>query len=497
MRNSVWTFQTLLDHEVTSCFCSTCRSRGAFNFLSRFCHNSPQSRVRQSALWYRRGHVVREFILNHPVPFPRDYVADGEYDSDCTTLRQHAEGPGAAKLQFCEDATFWEHHNVVGIVVERPVILSCDAGRRKWNTVMGPLQDPEPRGSLWLYVPEFPLTDTPALPSRLSRNRVHPIVLANYPPKHDFHPLGAAIWPSYGGNSSNLFVVNHARQRTVIEHFVLSPDKPTEAVHKKTITSPYFLSPNALALTSPTSFYVTNDHLMTRRLPGLFGHILPVIETIFALPLAFVLHVTLNDIASSREFTVSVQFAKMFTSFPNGIALSPSGNEVAIASTPMAQVGIFRRDPVTNVLTHKDTVPVPFWADNVHYKKEHNGPASLIVAGHPNPRAVIKVATGQAGAVANSWVVSVVPKQGDQKSQTTFDSDAPISASTRVKEDGVTWTLKTLFQSEGDEDNGGFGVSATGLEDPDSGALYVTGLYAREGAIMCKRPGLRRSPQGA
>ena len=356
---------------------------------------------------------------------------------------------------------------------------------------MGPLHDPEPKGSLWLYVPgpssaHDRRLKLSALPANLAAHRAHPISLANYPPNHDFHPLGIAIWPSHNGNSSNLFVVNHARQRTFIEQFVLSPDNPTAAVHTRTITSPYFAAPNALALTSPTSFYVTNDHLMTRRLPGVFGPILAQIESTFALPLGFVLHV---DISSNKDSTLNIQFAKMFTSFPNGIALSPAGDEVAIASSPMGEVNIFKRDTITNALTHKYAVSIPFLADNIHYKKEQGGPPSLIVAGHPNLPHLSKVAAGQAGATAASWVVAVIPKvANDRKPQTTFDSEAPTSATTRVKKDGIEWTLKTLFQSDGDEDQGGFGTSATGLVEPDSGTLYVTGLYARQGAIMCQRP---------
>jgi len=166
-----------------------------------------------------------------------------------------------------------------------------------------------------------------------------------------------------------------------------------------------------------------------------------------------------------------------------------------LPAVPWVRWGFFRRDPVTNALTPKYTVSVPFLADNVHYTKKHDEPASLIVAGHPNLPDLKKVAIGETGAIASSWVVAVIPKEKDDKPspQTMFDLDAPTSAATRVTEDGVEWTLKTLFQSGGDEDNGGFGVSSTGLVDPDSGALYVTGLYAREGGIMCKRPGLRRS----
>lgn len=357
---------------------------------------------------------------------------------------------------------------------------------------MGPLHDPEPRGTLWLYVPEESgdkERDVHLLGSKLTRNRAHPISLVNYPTDHDFHPLGIAIWPSHDGNSSNFYAVNHARKRTVIEQFTINPEKPLEAVHVQTITSSYFLSPNALVLTSPDSFYVTNDHLMTRRLP-VFGHFLPILESILALPLGFVLHVALTPLSASIGQIVEV--VKPFISFPNGIALSPSGDEVAIAGTTTGEVKIYKRNPATNALTPKSSVSLPFLTDNLHYETRREGEPTLIVAGHPNLKDLEKVVVNRTRSFSASWVVAVVPKLDGKSPQASFDLEAPVSSSTRVNDDGAGWTLKTLFQSSGDEHHGGFGSSSSGLVDPGSGSFYVTGLYAQGGALVCK-PGSTKS----
>lgn len=360
---------------------------------------------------------------------------------------------------------------------------------------MGPLHHPEPRGTLWLYVPEKSgdkERGVHLLGSKITRNRAHPISLVNYPPNHDFHPLGIAIWPSHDGNSSNFYAVNHARKRTVIEQFAINPERPLEAVHVRTITSSYFLSPNALALTSPDSFYVTNDHLMTRRLPVL-GHFLPILESILALPLGFVLHVALGPSASfSTNTGPIVDVVKPFISFPNGIALSPSGDEVAVAVTTMGEVKIYKRNPATNALTPKSSVSLPFLTDNLHYETGREGKPTLVVAGHPNLKDLEKVASNRTSSFSASWVVAVVPKSDGELPQTSFDLEAPVSSSTRVNGDGAGWTLRTLFQSSGDEHRGGFGSSSSGLVDPASGSFYVTGLYAHGGALVCK-PGSTKS----
>ncbi|KAF8962750.1 hypothetical protein BDZ97DRAFT_1905148 [Flammula alnicola] len=374
---------------------------------------------------------------------PNGYIADGNYDTDCTTVRDPADKPEES-LNSCEDETFWELRDAQG--------------------------RPQKTGPRTPYPHEHRAQHTPPNHDK------------NYPPNHDFHPLGVEVWPSYAGNSSNLYVVNHARKRTVIEQFVISPDSPTEAVHVRTISSSYFVSPNALALTSPDAFYVSNDHLITRRWP-IVGHFLPIVESILGLPLGFVSHVTLTTPASSGGSAIAKHtFAKPFIAFANGVSLSSSGKHLAI-------VFFYERDPATNRLTRlTNVVQVPFTPDNIHYTHSlSSGAEEVIVGGHPNFPDLVRVAASKANASAPSWVLTIVPKLDDgAKPEAGFDLGAPVPASTKIAKDGARWTLRTLFQSDGVEAKGGFGSSTTGLRDPDSGVVYVTGLYAEGGMLVCK-----------
>lgn len=362
---------------------------------------------------------------------------------------------------------------------------------------MGPLRTPAPRGGLWLYVHGEPTTTglrhgAPAGPRILSPavapNRAHRIELEGYPVGHDFHPLGVAVWPSHAGNASNVYVVNHARRRTVIEQFLLDPQRPTTAVYVRTISSRYFVSPNALALSAPDAFYVTNDHLITRRWP-VVGHILPIIETILALPLGFVSHVTLTPPGTQGSPIAKHTFAKLFLPFPNGVSLNGDGNRLAISSTSVGQVHFYARDPATDKLPQLlNVVHLPFTPDNLHYSYSRTtGMEEIIVAGHANFPDLAKVAANKKGASAPSWVVAIIPKtKEDAQPEAVFDTEAPVSTSSKLDTDGHRWTLRTLFQSNGKESEGGFRTSATGLRDPETGNLYITGLYAEGGMLVCK-----------
>jgi hypothetical protein len=230
---------------------------------------------------------------------------------------------------------------------------------------------------------------------------------------------------------------------------------------------------------------------MTRRLPVL-GRFLPEIESIFALPLGFVLHITLNDPSHPTTPIANLNIVKPFIPFPNGIALSPSGEEVALASSSMGELLFFKRNPATNALTLQRTLSVPFLPDNVHYavgRQRDGKKPNVIVAGHPNLKDLQKVVANVSGATTASWVVAIVPNAegtGEETAQRNFDLEAPISASSRVNRIDAEWTLKTIFQSNGEEHLGGFAASSTGLVDEETGTVYVTGLYAREGALVCK-----------
>ena len=128
-------------------------------------------------------------------------------------------------------------------------------------------------------------------------------------------------------------------------------------------------------------------------------------------------------------------------------------------------------------------VPVPFSPDNVIFD-EHG---ALIVTGHPHFPSLIVVAANKTDALAPSWVVSIAPRArgADGEVLSTlpaeYDLQAPISASGKVSA-VLSHEIETLFQSNGT----GFSSSSTGLLDSTTGTLYVTGLYAEDGAMVCK-----------
>jgi hypothetical protein len=424
----------------------------------------------QSVIWYRSGDVIQNSIL-FKSDFPVGYVAKSSYATDCFPIGNPTDTPEES-LKYCEDIAFWDLLDNAGKAEQRLLLASCDPGRRSWNTVMGPLHDPKPHGALWVHVP--PERGSSSAPTKAQR-----ITLKNYPEGHDFHPLGLEIYPSYGGNSSNLYVINHARERSVIEQFLLNPSDPTTATHIRTLTSPYFISPNSLTLTSPDSFYVSNDHLFTRRLP-ILGLFLPIIESILALPLSFVSHIDLSSPSSNDDTILKHTFASLFLPFPNGISLSPSGTQVALAVTSQNKVLFYERDPATNVLTKRThAVAVPFCPDNVRWT---HGTDELIVTGHPHFPSINAVVANTKGAASASWVVSINPNDAGDKltGRGEFDLDAPVPASSKVS----GWSMTTLFQSDGSE--GGLMTSSTALKDPKSGVLYVSGLYDERGVVMCR-----------
>lgn len=330
-----------------------------------------------------------------------------------------------------------------------------------------PLRNPDPRGSLWVYSPDKAKNAKPGL-----------LTLKGYPEGHDFHPLGIDIYPSRSGGVSNMFVINHARERSFIEQFTLSPGIATTATWVRTISHNFFVAPNSLTLTSPTAFYVSNDHLMTRRLPFPLNEVLPLAESVLALPLGWVGHVSIEP----ETGAVNYEFIKFGLPFPNGIAISRDGSQVAVAGTVLSHVTFYSRNTTSNTLAFNSTVPVPFNADNVRFDDEDN----LIVTGHPHFPSLVEVAAKKPGALSPSWVMSLSPRTQSTVgapnlvTPKSFDLKAPISASSRVSA-ALSHDAQTLFQSNGSV----FQTSSTGLRDARTGVLYLVGLY-EEGLFICR-----------
>lgn len=210
-------------------------------------------------------------------------------------------------LKFCEDATEWD----VEGSGRKLVLLSCDPGRKEWNTVMGPLQDAAPKAQLWVV---DPASDSPA---------GSPVGLKNFPGStSDFHPLGIEVFKTPKGDI--LYVVNHQATRSTIELFALTLAKSKQgrvvATYIATLDHPSFTgAPNALAVISPTAFYLSHDHRFTRRSRGILSTLLNRVETLVALPLS---RVDLVEISGDPKLKPEVRVFTVATglAFANGLA---------------------------------------------------------------------------------------------------------------------------------------------------------------------------------
>ncbi|CAE6414348.1 unnamed protein product [Rhizoctonia solani] len=340
------------------------------------------------------------------------------------------------RFKFCEDGLVY----APGIAV-----FSCDPGRHEWNTVMGPMRNPDPRGSLWALHYNSTTTKEP-----------YPLELTNFPTHADFHPLGIEITPADPTGMSRLLVVNHRRENSTIEVFCIRHDQESLALeYEMTLTDRAFVAPNAIAAISPTSFILSHDHYFTRRMVWPFNMVLPALETFLALPLSQVDLVTFEPLKGVRQ----VQTIVRNIPFANGVAVSKDGSTLAVASTTRAQVlfySLFSGDKMD--VKFVTLVQVPFSVDNIAFAGDR-----LLAAGHPylpELMALIK----QKSTRAPSHVVEIIPQAGDTWSRSTHLAGMSVN---------------TVFTSDGS-----FLSSSSGaFMDLDTGTMFVVALY---GAAVAK-----------
>lgn len=360
--------------------------------------------------------------------------------------------------------------------------------------------DPEPRGALWL-----------ATYSRSGGTVVKKIDLEGFPDSSHFHPLGIDVIsdPSTEGGFK-LFVINHGPHNATIEIFSLSsPDtvyhdghntNPITIVHLATLTHPAFLSPNSLVLVSPTSFLVTNDHRWPTRLRGAA---LSRFETFSKFPGGWVDLVEFESEGNNDAGVVVTKVTRMTPSisFANGIALSPDGKTIALASSVEDTIRFFHWDLPSRTLELYATVPIPYHPDNLDYTED----GVLYVAGTPHFPTLIKVAKGQLPSVvkAGSWASAVTPvvvvEHLDGTTTTTaFKQPLLLGADPAEELDGgsaaapfsdprravkvKTHDVRTVYQSDGSPP--GYGTSSGAVVDAAMGVVFIVGLYER-GMLQC------------
>ncbi|KDN39169.1 hypothetical protein K437DRAFT_259176 [Tilletiaria anomala UBC 951] len=439
--------------------------------------------------------------------------------------KDHHDRPMQA-LAYCEDAK---------LLTERGVaIIACDPGRHRWNTVMGLLQDPDPRGALWVW-DYIEGTQNPNL-----------INIKGLPAGIEFHPLGMHVHEKADGEYT-LYVVNHRKLFTTVESFDLKAGKRDigwTAQFTRSFTHPLVThSANAVALLDEKTLLISNDHLFPSRPPPrthlvfLFSHVfgsflgphvasvvsvpivstvLSYLETLLGIPTSFVSVVDLSAPHTSGKIVARG------IGFANGIAVSPGGKTIAVAETGSPSIRLYSpvRDSATGKLEELklvDKAHTPMVIDNLDFTqplwtraRSAGGDqdlfegAKLIASGHPHPLKLLSFARDPTNLDKQSgtWSISMEPaappppeRKMDLANWRAFQDGVKVPAAKRTMTQSSRWLFKTLYQAQkGFVKANGFGVAtgATALWDPSTkgkGTLIVTGLYAR-GVLVCSAVGM-------
>lgn len=366
-----------------------------------------------------------------------------------SSTHNHHHHSNLNELKYCEDLIHWETANLL--------IVSCDGGRKDWNTVMGPLRNPTPRGKLYIYHLDRPFSTTSI---NQSKPNLYSLELNGFPIDSDFHPLGIEIHPQ-DQFTARLFVVNHRRDRSVIEVFKIKTTKGAETQAQLnwlfTLTHPLLNTPNSIVALTSNSLLVTNDHLINRRQYGPFGPVLHTIETLFRLPGGNVISLEFED--HGKE-SASVKINQL--TFANGIAINQDRSMLIIAtSTPMKVLFYqIKPDPTTNLqfeFKYLTSRKLEFGPDNLSIDDQDN----LIIAGHPSAPKIFL------------WVFN-----------SNYFPPAGSSISFLNLKNGVHSPIRNLFQDNGEF----FMTSSTALvlkeKDQSTRRLVASGLY-HTGLLEC------------
>ncbi|KAG8912738.1 hypothetical protein FRC01_004926 [Tulasnella sp. 417] len=465
-------------------------------------------------LYYRKHDIYFQVV---PPTLPPQWFAYGDASTACSIINggnsPDSAGSGSGSdpqavlsaassnpdFRFCEDMVQWDLVAADGRTKQsggvRHLIVGCDPGRMSWNPVMGPLRDPwAAQGSLWLY----------SYSSGSSRGVPRKLELKGFPKTSVFHPFGIDIIYDPKTEQYRLLATNQGVKASYVEVFTLSPPPSSsldsgqgaavvEATYVKTLSHPGIVSPNSLAVISPNSFYLTNDHTLTRRIPyvGTFAH---VFETFAKFPGGWVDVVEFDD--DSEQVRVKRAIDHKIP-FANGIAMSPNGQTVTVASSTDNSVSFYRRNATTNFLTYDSRVEVPFHTDNLAYDTQDG--TTLYASGHPFYPDLIKVVKGKK-LYSSSWLVAVSPRaptntkderyQEEREGGGTgkvgshgpfIDQGAPVPSHLRAAVH-PEWEVRSIWQSDGSR----YSASATGFVDREGGKVFVAGLYEPRGLLQCE-----------
>ncbi|KAF2501860.1 putative paraoxonase [Lophium mytilinum] len=324
-------------------------------------------------------------------------------------------------IRNCEDGLMDE---AMGLA-----ILSCDAGRDSWNTVLGYFNiEAGVSGGLYLYdYSNTDLSDDEALKR---------ITFSNFPSSEtDFHPLGI----EYYAPTSTLYVVNHARSGSAVEIFQLSISDAI-ATHVGTLKHPLLPTPNAIVAINEAEIFVSNDHHFRVR----FNPVLAKMETYVGIPGGSVVHINL-----AKNITRTVARVPM----ANGIKFL-NETTLAVSSSSTESVRLY------NVTESRDlaflkSITVPEGSpDNLSV----DGNGKLLIAAHMHVPSMMKV------AISRIWCNSPEGQGTDV---------CKVRAPSWLGEWSEEGGMKTLYRGVD------IMTASTVMRDTTRGIGLVTGLYDR------------------
>ncbi|KAK8093034.1 hypothetical protein PG999_014621, partial [Apiospora kogelbergensis] len=376
---------------------------------------------------YSRIPLIQTFYYNHP-----DRLVEidniGPYEIKFSD-----------KIRSCEDVILIESKGVA--------IVGCDAGRERWNTVMG-IFVPGPAPGAELYVYDYKEPDDDKSLTRLQ--------IEGYAPGDDFHTLGIA----FDEDSSSLFVANHRRDGPRVEVFHLGLESYTLR-HVHSIQHPLIHGPNAIHPVNSHEFYVSNDHYFL----AAEHRTLSMLETYSGIPTGTLVHVDMSPLLKDPASPVDAEVVAR-CAFPNGVEFV-NETTLVVASTNRASIRLYSVTPPTGsaqrhpTLSFSSSIQLPFLPDNL--SKASDG--TLIIAGHPHAPSLAKFTATR--HVCNS------PEERAKAEPVVRESCEKWKAGSWVAQWSQAEGVKHLYVGTD------FPTSSTAVHDLKRKTGIVSGLYAK------------------
>jgi hypothetical protein len=156
------------------------------------------------------------------------------------------------------------------------------------------------------------------------------------------------------------------------------------------------------------------------------------------------------------------------------VAINADGTELVVCNSITSVLMFYDRNPKTNKITYRESVPVPFPPDNLRY----DSTGALLLASNPYIPQLLEVAHG-ARNYSPSWIAALKKRAAGKAGAAPADDLKPtfVKSSDRIPQH-PKYKIETLYYSGGSQ----FASSSTCLRDGDE--IFATTLLGT-GILHC------------